>query len=200
MYDNYSDDYIRREFRSVLNILTHFSFSLTELISILAILALQIVLSVTQTCAYRFAIGFWSFPFLLLSPLSIWFVLWRRHSSACVIAILMHFCSTLFATAIIIVSFLVLIGQIGGICSTSSYNSTYTIFNGAMIGIAAFFKLFTYGEIVLLYLLIRNNHQSSTIFIEDYYERDCSAPSENIWRSWSAVQSDTLSDPEIFFA
>ncbi|CAF5114168.1 unnamed protein product [Rotaria sp. Silwood1] len=86
----------------------HFSFSLTQLVTVLVILGLLIASTVTQTCAYHFGIGFWSFPFLLISPLSIWLVIWRRSSISCLIAILIHFCSTLFATAIIIISFLVL--------------------------------------------------------------------------------------------
>ena len=70
------DDHIRNEFRSMLNVLIHFSMSLTELLSILVLLGLQIALTVTQTCAFRIGIVFWSFPFLFLSPLSLWLVLW----------------------------------------------------------------------------------------------------------------------------
>jgi hypothetical protein len=198
------DDPIRHKFRSILNILIHFSLSLSELMSVLAILGLQIVLTITQTCAFHFGIGFWSFPFLLISPLSIWLVIWRRNLMACFIAILIHFCSTLFATAIIIVSFLVLIGQIGFICSTSSLTSSYIILNSALIGIAGVFKLLSYSEVILLYQLIRNNDQTSPIFIEEYDEKDYPSESEpvhvNIWRSWSAVVSETRSNSDIFFA
>ncbi len=204
MNDNLEDDHIRHKFRSVLNVLIHFSFSLTQLVIIVGILGLQIALTVTQTCSYRFGIGFWSFPFLLISPVSIWLVMWRRNSISCLIAILIHFCSTLFATAIIIVSFLILIGQIGFICSTSSLNSYYIILNSSLIGIAILFKLFSYGEIILLYILIRDNNQTSTIFIEEYSEKDQPFVSDttniNIWRSWSAVTSETHSNSEIFFA
>jgi hypothetical protein len=204
MRTNSDDGHIRDKFRSVLNILIHFSFSLTQLVTTFAILGLQIALTITQTCAFRFGIGFWSFPFLLISPLSIWLVLWRRNSIACFIAILIHFCSTLFATAIIIVSFLVLIGQIGFVCSTSSLNSSYIILNSSLIGVAGLFKLFNYIEVVLLYTLIRNNDQSSTIFIEEYYENNQPFVSDiknvNVWRSWSAVTSETQSSTDVFFA
>jgi hypothetical protein len=204
MHNNLFDDPVRYKFRSILNILIHFSFSLTELVIVLAILGLQIALTITQTCAFSFGIGFWSFPFLLISPLSIWLVIWRRNSLSCFIAILMHLCSTLFATAIIIVSFLVLIGQIGFICSTSSLNSYYIVLNSSLIGITGIFKLFNYSEILLLYMIIRNNDQPSTIFIEDYYEKDYPFVSDTInvdvWRSWSAVTSETQSNLDVFFA
>lgn len=204
MHNNLFDDHVRKEFRSILNILIHFSFSLTELVSILAILGLQIALTITQTCAFRFGIGFWSFPFLLISPLSIWLVLWRRNTTSCFIAILIHFCSTLFATAIIVVSFLVLIGQIGFLCSTSSLNNSYIVLNSSLLGLAVLFKLFNYGEIFLLYLIIRGNNQSSTIFIDEYYDGDHPFVSDdnnvNVWRSWSAITSETHSNSDVFFA
>lgn len=204
MENNVFDGHVRNEFRSILTILLHFSMSLTELVSILALLGLQIALTVTQTCAFRLGIGFWSFPFLLLSPLSIWFVLWRRNVTSCVIAILIHFCSTLFATAILLVSFLVLIGQIGFLCSTSSFNSSYIALNSALIGIATLLKLFHYTEIILLYLLIKNKNQPSTIFIEECHGKDDLFGSEiapvNIWRSWSTIPSETHSYFDVFFA
>ncbi|CAF0885505.1 unnamed protein product [Rotaria sp. Silwood1] len=204
MSNSLDDGHIRHEFRSILNILIHFSFSLTQLVTVLVILGLLIASTVTQTCAYHFGIGFWSFPFLLISPLSIWLVIWRRSSISCLIAILIHFCSTLFATAIIIISFLVLIDQIGFVCSTSSLNSSYIILNSSLIGIAGLFKLFNYGEVILLYILFRNNDQTSTIFIKEYYERDHSFVSDskniNVWRSWSAVTGETQSNSDIFFA
>lgn len=194
MKNNLVDGHIRHEFRSILNILIHFSFSLTELVSVLAILGLQVTLITTETCPYHIGIGLWSFPFLLISPLSIWLVIWRRSSLACLIAIVIHFCSTLFATAIIIVSFLVLIGQMEFTCSTYSLNSFYIILNSSLIGIAAFFKVFTYGEIILLYLLFRNNDETSTIFIQEYHEKDYPFLSDtinvNVWRSWSAISSE----------
>jgi hypothetical protein len=204
MQNNGFEDHVRDEFRSILNVLIHFSLSLTELVCVLAILGLQISLTIAQSCAFRFGIGFWSFPFLLISPISIWLVMWRQNSMACFIAILIHFCSTLFATAIIIVSFLVLIGQIGFLCSTSSLNSSYIAFNSALIGVAGLFKFFSYSEVILLYSLIRSNDQASTIFIEEYDEK--SDPFESkmvdakIWRSWSAVTGKTQSNPDIFFA
>jgi hypothetical protein len=204
MKKNSVDGRIRHEFRSILNILIHFSFSLTQLVSVLAILGLQITLAITQTCPYSFGIGLWLFPFLFISPISIWLVIWRRNSITCLIAIFIHFCSTLFATAIIIVSFLVLIGQIGISCSTYSLNSFYIVLNSSLIGIAAFFKLFTYGEVILLYLLLRNNDEESTIFIQEYNEKDYPMGSDiidaNVWRSWSAFTDKTQKHSDIFFA
>jgi hypothetical protein len=192
------DSRIRHEFRSILNILIHFSFSLTQLVCVFGILALQIVLTVTQTCAYPIGIGFWSFPFLLIAPITIWIVLWRRTSISCLIAILIHFCSTLFATAIIIVSFLVFIGQIGFVCPTSSLNVYYIGLHSSLIGVAALLKLSNYGEICLLYMLIKDNHETSTKIIEesDYP----SAPDNvNVWRSWSAVANETRRNSDDIF-
>ncbi|CAF2203983.1 unnamed protein product [Rotaria magnacalcarata] len=198
------DDHIQYEFQSILNVLTHFSVSLTQLVSVLIILGLQIALTVTQTCEYRFGIGFWSFPFLIISPLSIWLVIWRRTSMACLIAIFIHFCSTLFATAIIIVSFLVLIGPMGFTCSKSSLNESYVILNSALIGISGFFKLFNYGELILLYMIIRNNDRISARYMNEFFERDPSVVPDpaniNVWRSWSAVSSETRSNSDVFFA
>ncbi|CAF3120559.1 unnamed protein product [Rotaria sp. Silwood2] len=139
MQNSLVDCHIRHEFRSILNILIHFSFSLTELVSVLAILGLQIALTVTQTCAYQFGIDFWLFPFLIISPLSVWLVIWRRNLATCLIAIVIHFSSTLFATAVIILSFLVLIGPIGFTCFISSLNVTYIALNSSLIGMSVFF-------------------------------------------------------------
>lgn len=198
------DDHIRHEFRSSLNILIHFSVSIAQLISVLVILGLQIALTVTQTCAYQVAIGFWSFPFLIISPFSIWLVIWRRSSTTCLIAIFIHFCSNLFATGIIIVSFLVLIGPIGYICSMSSLNTTYIMLNSSLIGITGFLKLFNYGELILLCLLIRNNNKIPRQDIDEFFQRDVSFVRDpmntNGWRSWSAVSSETYSNSDVFFA
>jgi hypothetical protein len=53
-------------------------------------------------------------------------------------------------------------------------------------------------------MIIRNNDQPSTIFIEDYYEKDYPFVSDTInvdvWRSWSAVTSETQSNLDVFFA
>ncbi|CAF2452052.1 unnamed protein product [Rotaria sp. Silwood2] len=203
MQNSFIDGHIRHEFRSILNILIHFSFSITQLVSVFAILGLQIALTVTQTCAYQFGIGFWSFPFLIISPLSIWLVIWRRSLASCLIAMIIHFCSTLFATAIIILSFLVLIGQIGFTCSTSSLNSYYVVLNSSLIGISGFFKLFNYGEIILLYMLIRNHDKISTTHINEFFRRDYPFTSDpvcvNTWRSWSEVNSETRSNSDVLF-
>ncbi|CAF3692860.1 unnamed protein product [Rotaria sp. Silwood1] len=203
MHNSLVDGHIRHEFRSILNILIHFSLSLTQLVSVLAILGLQIALTVTQTCAYQFAIGFWSFPFLIMSPISIWLVIWRRNLVTCLSAIVVHFCSTLFATAIIIFSFLVLIGQIGFTCSTSSLNTTYVVLNSSLIGMSGFFKLFNYGELILLYMLIRNHDKISTTSMNEFFQRDHSFMPDrtyvNAWRSWAEVNSETRSNSDVFF-
>lgn len=58
MQNSLIDNFIRYEFRSILKLFTHFSISLIQLLSVLTILALQIALIITQTCAYHIGIGF----------------------------------------------------------------------------------------------------------------------------------------------
>jgi hypothetical protein len=196
MRNSLIDNRIRYEFRSVPKLLIHFSFSLAQLISVFAILGLQIALSITQTCVYHIGIGFWSIPFLLIAPVSIWIVIWRRSSIACFIAILTHLIATLFGTSIILISFLVLINEIE--CSTSSLNLYNVPLNSSFIGIAGVFKIFNYCEIILLCKILRNTSQLPTIFVKDVYERDYPVILNplhiNNWRTWSIVTNDTRSD------
>lgn len=195
------DNRIRYKFRSMIRLLTHFSISLIQLISAVTILALQITLIITQTCAYHIGVGFWSISFLLIAPISIWVVLWRRNSIACFIAIITQVISTLFATSIIIISFLTLIGQIE--CSTSSSNIYSISLNSSFIGIVGLFKILNYCEILLLYRIKRNTDQIPTIFVKDFYENDSSlllnSTSTNTWYSWSTVSSETHSDVDYLF-
>lgn len=205
------DGHVRRHFRSVLNVLIHFSFSLTQLVGILAILGLQIALTLTQTCPHGLHMGYWSFPFLLLSPLSIWLVMWRRSADVCLLAMLLHFCSTLFATAIIVMCVLVLTGHLNVLCANTTPGSFHVIFNSAMIGASLFFKLFNYTEVFLLYLLARSadddddddDGNASTLF-ENSFVKDGSADPNvinvNIWRSWSTVLDDKRRTMDTFFA
>ncbi len=185
----------------MIRLLTHFSISLIQLISAVTILALQITLIITQTCAYHIGVGFWSISFLLIAPISIWVVLWRRNSIACFIAIITQVISTLFATSIIIISFLTLIGQIE--CSTSSSNIYSISLNSSFIGIVGLFKILNYCEILLLYRIKRNTDQIPTIFVKDFYENDSSlllnSTSTNTWYSWSTVSSETHSDVDYLF-
>ena len=115
---------IQQRFQSVVYLSLHFLCSLGEFVGLLSILALQITLTGTETCAYRLLVGFWSFPFLCLAPLSLCFLLLRRDGLACVVALLSHFLSTLFCTAVVLVTFLVLLQSLGtsssSSCSTSN--------------------------------------------------------------------------------
>jgi hypothetical protein len=201
MRNSWIDYRIRYKFRSIVKLFIHFIISLIQLISVLAILGLQIMLTITQTCAYHISTGFWSIPFLLLSPIGIWIVIWRRTSFACFIAIVTHLIATLFATSIIIISFLTLIGQIE--CSTSSLNVYYIILNSSFIGIAGLFKIFNYCEIILLCRLKRNTDQIPTIFIKDLYKADSPLyqyPSHiNTCHSRSTLSSEAYSDVDSIF-
>src|SRR5215510_8585962 len=116
---------INNRFQSIFYAITHFSCSVMQLACISTILGLQITLTVTETCAFRIGVGFWSFPFLLLSPISIWILLWKRNSISYFITFILHICSTLFATTVIIISFIALIKQIGSPCSISSMSNNY---------------------------------------------------------------------------
>jgi hypothetical protein len=161
---------ISNRFQSILYVLIHFSFSLIELFSALGILGLQITLTVTETCAYRIGVGFWSFPFLFLSPISIWILLWKRNSISCFLTFVIHICSTLFSTIIIIVSFLVLINQIGSSCSTSN-NYLFSI-NISLIAVSIFLKLFIYGEMILIYFLQRKINDPDILFDQEFYDKN----------------------------
>lgn len=187
----------------VVNLFQIFALSFAQLLSVLAICALQITLTVTETCAYRLGIGFAVLPFLLCAPLSIWFFLWRQTSIACLIALLVHFCATLFATAGLIISALVLINPVDLPCSPSSLTNPYIAINSAWIGIAAFFKLLTYGQIVLLCLILRHDDRSSRTLIEEIPSLQHSSVSrfghEHQWRC-SLVSTHPSSHLEEFFA
>lgn len=201
MRNSWIDNRIRYEFHSIINILIHFSISTVELISALAILGLQIMIIITETCVYHIGVGFWSSPFLLIAPISLWFVIWRRTSMACFVAIVTHLIATLFATSIIIISFLALIDQTE--CSASSLNIYYIPLNSLFIGIAGLFKILNYCEIILLCKLQRNTNRIPTVLDKDLYERD-SALQLNSTRtttrySWSTISSDAYSDLNYFF-
>ena len=187
----------------VLNLFQIFALSFAQLLSVLAIGALQITLTVTETCAYRLGIGFVLLPFLLGAPLSIWLFLWRQTSIACLIAILVHFCATLFATAGLIVSALVLINPVDLPCSPSSLSNPYIAINSAWIGIAAFFKLLTYGQIVLLCLILRHDDRTSRTLIEEIHPRHYPSPfsfgPEHQWRC-SLGSTHSPSHLDEFFA
>ncbi|CAF0880450.1 unnamed protein product [Didymodactylos carnosus] len=163
------NDHIQLEFRSILKILLHFSLSLIQLFSSFAILALQIVLTVTNTCAYKIGVGFWSFPFMCLAPISVWILLWKRNANISLLTFIFQFISTLFSTAIIIVSFLALLQKID-YCTT--YNNYFYSLNGALIGVAIFSKLTYYLEIILLFILLRKTQRMSTTFIDKFHQKN----------------------------
>ncbi len=200
MRNSWIDNRIRYEFQSIIKFLVHFSISFIELLSALAILGLQITLIITQTCAYHIGVGFWSIPFLLIPAISIWIVIWRRSSIACFIAIVTHVIGTLFATSIMIISFLALIDQIE--CSTSSLNRYYIPLNSLFIGIAGLFKILNYCEIILLCKLRRSTDRIPTIFVKGFDKKDSAlllnSTHTNTWHSWSTFSSDTLSDCDIY--
>ena len=147
------------EFKSTVQIPIHFLCSIIQLVCVFAILALQITLTITKTCTFR--IGFWSFPFLIIAPISIWIFLWKRNLIYCSIVLIIHIGSNLFATAIIIISFLVLIEQIEISCSIS--NNYSLPLNISLIGVSIFLKIFLYGEILLLYIVGQNNQKISIL-------------------------------------
>jgi len=74
--------------------------------------------------------------------------------------------SNLFATAIIIISFLVLIEQIQISCSIS--NNYSLPLNISLIVVSAILKIVLYGEIILLYLVGHNNQKISILFATNY--------------------------------
>ena len=150
-----ADGYNRIEFKLII----HFLCSCIQLISILAILALQIALTITQTCVYRIGVGFWSFPFLIIAPISIWILLWKRNLTYCFIVFIIHICSNLFATGVIIISLLVLIERIVMPCSIPNIYSLPI--NVSLVVVSFFLKLFLYGEIIAVYI-VRRGHREST--------------------------------------
>ena len=176
---------------SILSVIIHFSLSLVELICALAILGLQITLTVTETCAFRIGVGFWSFPFLLLSSISIWTLLWKRNSLWCFFAFILHICATLFATTIILIGFLTLIDQIGSVCSPSSRSNPYFLsINISLMGVSLLLKLILYIEILFLYLLRRQLYDSSMISDKEipgsnYAIRD----NDQYLKAWTPFQS-----------
>jgi hypothetical protein len=156
----------RFEFKSTLEIPLHFLCSTIQLVCVFTILALQITLTITRTCTFRIGIGFWSFPFLIIAPISIWIFLWKRNFIYCSIVMIIQISSNLFATAIIIISFLVIIEQIQISCSIS--NNYSLPLNISLIVVSAILKIVLYGEIILLYLVGHNNQKISILFATNY--------------------------------
>ncbi|CAF0751690.1 unnamed protein product [Didymodactylos carnosus] len=165
------NDHIHFEFSSILKILLHFSVSLLQLFSTFAILALQIVLTVTNTCAYKIGVGFWSFPILCLAPISIWLLLWKQNANISLLTFIFHFISTIFSTAVIIVSFIALLQNVEH-CTNSNYTYYFYSLNGALIGVAIFSKLIHYLEIILLYILLQKTQRMSATFIDKFHQKN----------------------------
>lgn len=156
---------------SILSVIIHFSSSLTQLICALAILGLQITLTVTETCAFRIGVGFWAFPFVVFSSISIWILLWKRNVLCCFLAFIFHICATLFATTIILIGFLALIDQIGSECSSSSRTNRYFLsINISLMGVALLLKCILYIEILFLYFLRRQLNDSSAISDKEMFQ------------------------------
>ena len=168
------DTSIRSRFQSIVYVLLHFSCSLIELSCALAIVALQITLTVTETCAYRIGVGFWSFPFLLCAPISIWLLLWQRDRFYSCVAIICHIISTLFATSVILISFIVLVGQQGSSCSTTSTSTTYFLsMNISLIAVSILFKVFVAAELILLHFLRNHTNEPSILSDKQFREKNC---------------------------
>ncbi|CAF2527045.1 unnamed protein product [Rotaria sp. Silwood2] len=182
---------IRNRFRSIFYILIHFSCSLIQLACVFAILGLQITLTVTETCAFRIGVGFWSVPFLLAAPISIWLLIWKQNSIYCFIAFIIHICSTLFASTVIIISFLALIGQIGSPCSTSSSSNSYFLsINITLIAVSVFLKSFIYTEMIILHMLQRYITEPPILLDKGYHEKNYQIISNDInTKTWSSFRS-----------
>ncbi|CAF3223251.1 unnamed protein product [Rotaria socialis] len=193
---------IGNRFRSILYVLIHFSCSLIQLACVFAILGLQITLTVTETCAYRIGVGFWSAPFLLAAPISIWMLIWKQNAFYCFIAFIIHIFSTLLASTVIIISFIALIGQVGSPCSTSSSSNNYFLsINISLIGVTVLFKSFIYAEIIVLYMLQRYIHEQPIL---DSYEKNYRIISEDVnnkaWDSFGSIitkQQHSINDIDV---
>ena len=190
MANGWIDYRVQHEFQSIAKLLLHFSISLFELSLALSILALQILLIITQTCVYSIGMGFWSMPILLLCPISIWIVIWRRSSIACFLAIVIHFLGTLLSTSIIVISFLALIGRID--CSNANLTRFYVPLNSSLIGIAGVLKILIYSEVILLFRLRRNTDEIPTIFTKEIYGMD--SPFSFFSTAWSTTSNGTVDD------
>lgn len=154
---------IQQRFRSIIQFYLQLSFSLIELICILILLSLQIVLTTSETCLYRISVVYWSSPFLFISPLAIWLLLHQRNGIACLLAVISHFISTLFATGILIVSFLALL-NISSLSSNCSSTTNYFLSMNVSILIVTFiFKVFLYIEMVFLWIIRTDENHFSII-------------------------------------
>jgi hypothetical protein len=173
---------INNRFQSIVYVLIHFSCSIIQLACILAILSLQITLTITETCAFRIGVGFWSFPFLILSPISIWILLWKRNSLSCYLTFIFHICSTLFATSIILISFFALIELL---CSSS--NNYFFSINISLIAISGLLKLFLYAEIILIYFLQHHNNDPSILLDKEFQQKNYQIISND--KSWNSFRS-----------
>lgn len=197
---------IRYEFKLIQKVLAHFCLSFIEFLSAVAILVLQILFIINKTCPYHIAVGFWSMPFLLLCPISIWIVIWRRNSISCSISIFIHIIGTLVSTLIILLSFLTLINRIECLTLSSNSNSYFILLNSSMIGIVGFFKILVYSQIIILCKLRRNTEQIPTIFNKDIYQYNHDSPlllnysQVNSWHSsWTTSSGETNAEFDYIF-
>ncbi|UJR16501.1 hypothetical protein I4U23_003403 [Adineta vaga] len=152
--------------KSNLEIPIHFLCSSIQLVCIFSILGFQSVLTITKTCPFYTGIGYWSFPFLIIAPISIGIFLQKRTFIYSCLLIIIHFCSNLFATLIIIISFLVLIEQFGISCATTTDYSF--ALNISLITVSICLKFVLYGEIILIYNIARQSRKISVSFKKKY--------------------------------
>ena len=157
---------IQQRFRSIVQFYLQLSFSLIEFICILILLSLQIVLTSSETCLYRISVVYWSSPFLVISPLAIWILLHQRNGMACLLAVISHFISTLFATGILLVSVLALfnIASLASTCSSTS--NSFLSMNISILIVTFIFKVFLYIEMVFLWILRTDENHFSIIRTE----------------------------------
>ena len=179
------------KFKSDSEIPLHFLCSSVQLVSILAILGFQIVLTITNTCPFSTAIGYWSFPFLIIAPISIGIFLQKRNFLSCYLLIATHFCSNVFATVIIIISVLVLIQSFGSSCLIMTEYSL--ALNISLVTVSICLKIVLYGEILHVYVIARRNRKRSKasqrihhMLFDDPYRRN-----------WKLLQFDFRTFDEI---
>lgn len=129
-------------------VLLQLYLSIIQLLCIVTILILQLTLNLTSTCPFHLGHGFWTVPILLLSPFAIWFIVWRPTFMNFAMAILLNSCSTLVATA----SILIHLGVIANdkFCADSSITDLFLPVNVSWIFLGFLFKSCNYTEIVLL--------------------------------------------------
>ncbi|CAF0776370.1 unnamed protein product [Adineta steineri] len=179
MIDLRKDENNHYEFKSNFQILLQFLCSIIQLICILTILCLQIFLIITNRCFFHIGYGFWSVPFLIIAPISVWIFLCKRNLFYCCLVIIIHMFSNLFTTIILILNILIYIKQIGTSCSI--LNDYSVSFNISIIILCILLKIFFYGEIFLVYIVGHKN-QKISILLRKNFEIIFDKPNRKTWK------------------